>query len=63
LIQRMREHVSGVRLDRIHPDLRITFSAGITACVAGEGLASAVERTEQALQAAKQGGRDRNAVV
>jgi diguanylate cyclase (GGDEF)-like protein len=63
VIARVREQLSQVNFERIHPSLRVTFSAGITGCIPGDVLTRAVERADQAMYAAKQGGRDRSVVA
>jgi diguanylate cyclase len=63
VIARVHRQMAGVRFDAIDSALRITFSAGIAVCQAGETLAAAIERADQAMYAAKQGGRDRSVVA
>jgi PleD family two-component response regulator len=46
-------------LSQTRPDLRISFSAGLTAYQFGEPLNSTIERADQALYLAKANGRGR----
>lgn len=52
--ERMREAVACASRD-----LPVTISAGVTAGVAGDGLADVMQRADRALYAAKRGGRNR----
>lgn len=63
LVQRLREAVSGVCVSEVAPELRITFSAGITAYRVGETTDEAVHRADEALYEAKSAGRHRSVVV
>ncbi|MDX9843290.1 MAG: GGDEF domain-containing protein [Aquabacterium sp.] len=63
LVERLREAVSGVRVSEVAPELRITFSAGITAYQPGETTDEAVHRADEALYEAKSAGRNRSVVV
>ena len=58
-IERMRAELSQLSLDTIVPGLRITFSAGVSACRPGETLDSAIERADRAMYRAKKTGRNR----
>ncbi|MBC7954628.1 MAG: GGDEF domain-containing protein [Cytophagales bacterium] len=62
VLARVHMQLSSVRFNAIDPALRVTFSAGIAICQPGEKLAVAIERADQAMYAAKQGGRDRSVV-
>ena len=48
----------GMQISAAVPELRITFSAGITAYRSGEPMDEAIERADHALYAAKAAGRD-----
>jgi len=63
VIDRVRQRLAALRFDGLDPALRITFSAGIALCAAGETLADAIARADQAMYAAKQAGRDRSVVA
>ena len=63
VIDRVRQRLAALRFDGLDPALRITFSAGIALCAAGETLAEAIARADQAMYAAKQAGRDRSVVA
>jgi len=63
VIERVRQRLAGVRFDQIDPALRITFSAGIAHCQVGETLSAMIERADQAMYSAKQGGRDRSVIA
>ena len=58
-MERMRQGLAYVTFTSVAPDLKITFSAGLSACRAGESLEAAIERADQALYAAKAQGRNR----
>ncbi len=58
-LQRVREHLAAMQLSEKAPDLRVTFSAGLTVSQPGETLDQLIERADLALYAAKAQGRDR----
>lgn len=59
VLERMRARVAeSARIDA-DPALRITFSAGLVESPAGEAVAAAIERADQAMYRAKHAGRDR----
>jgi PleD family two-component response regulator len=47
-----------VTFSSVAPDLKITFSAGLSACRPGDSLEAAIERADKALYAAKAQGRN-----
>lgn len=62
-LERLHERLAGDTLDVLGPERRITFSAGLTAWVAGETLETTTERADQAMYGAKTAGRNRTFVV
>jgi flavin reductase (DIM6/NTAB) family NADH-FMN oxidoreductase RutF len=62
VIERVRQRLADVRFEQIDPAMRVTFSAGIAQCQVGETLSALIERADQAMYAAKQGGRDRSVI-
>ena len=62
-LDRVRELLADARLSNEVPELRATFSAGLTAYDSGEPLDVCIERADRALYAAKQAGRDRVVVA
>ncbi|HBH40105.1 MAG TPA: GGDEF domain-containing protein [Curvibacter sp.] len=58
-VERMRAGLAGVTLADIAPGVRLTFSAGLAACEAGQPIDTVIERADQALYRAKQAGRNR----
>ncbi len=62
-LERLREHLQNVQLAANLPDLKPTFSAGLTDYALSEPLHSCIERADRALYAAKHGGRDRVVMV
>ncbi|HEX3138980.1 MAG TPA: GGDEF domain-containing protein, partial [Rhizobacter sp.] len=63
VLARVHRALAELRFDAISPALRVSFSAGIAVFEAGESLAACIERADQAMYAAKQGGRDRSVVA
>ncbi len=57
-IQRMREGLARASFDAIAPGLRLTFSAGLTVCQAGDSIEAKIELADQALYRAKEAGRN-----
>ncbi len=58
-LNRLREQVHVRPFLQSHPDLQITFSAGLATLRPSESMANAIERADQALYQAKEAGRDR----
>lgn len=58
-LTRLRDHLHHTPLLAAHPDLLITFSAGMAALRPDETMTRAVERADNALYQAKNQGRDR----
>jgi diguanylate cyclase (GGDEF)-like protein len=59
-MERIQQGLAQVTFASVAPDLKITFSAGLSACRAGESLEAAIERADQALYRAKAQGRNCN---
>jgi diguanylate cyclase (GGDEF)-like protein len=57
-LERLRQRLAAEDFDALSPGLKVTFSAGLTLCVRGESIELATERADQAMYAAKSGGRD-----
>ena len=58
-VDRMRQGLAQVTFATVAPDLKITFSAGLSVCRAGAPLEAAIERADQAMYRAKDRGRNR----
>ena len=61
-LDRVRELLADARLSNDVPDLRATFSAGLTAYDSGEPLDVCIERADRALYEAKAAGRNRTVI-
>ncbi len=59
LAERLREDVAAANWDEVLPGLRLTMSAGVAEYRPGESLEALLERADNALYAAKRGGRNR----
>lgn len=59
VLQRIRQELATTLVSRAVPDLRVTFSAGVSCFDGEEALARTIERADQALYLAKAGGRNR----
>ncbi len=59
VIDRIRQALMRSGVSRTVPDLRVTFSAGVTAVGPQDSLPAAVGHADQALYQAKAAGRDR----
>jgi diguanylate cyclase (GGDEF)-like protein len=57
-VDRMREVLAGVSFDSIAPNLKVSFSAGVSVCLADDSLDAAIERADAALYRAKARGRN-----
>lgn len=62
-VQRIRSRLQDLVISNAVPQLRVTFSAGLTEFRAGESIEQAVERADQALYQAKASGRNLTAVA
>jgi len=58
-LERLRQRIAEGRFSDLAPRLKPTFSAGLSAFVAGEPYADVIERADDALRRAKQNGRNR----
>jgi diguanylate cyclase (GGDEF)-like protein len=58
-LQRLRDVLHAESFDDVAPGLVLNFSAGVTECTGPADLEAAIERADQAMYRAKQGGRDR----
>jgi len=57
-VERLREHLAQVSFDAISPGLKVTFSAGLSACEDDGPLEPCIERADQAMYRAKTQGRN-----
>ena len=57
IMDRLREAVAQLPFDHVEAGLRISFSAGVAECDAGEAGDAAIERADRAMYLAKQAGR------
>jgi len=62
MVDRLRGALTERRLDAGTPELRVSFSAGVSECVAGEVVQDAIARADRALYEAKDAGRGRTRV-
>ena len=62
MVDRLRAALAGRLLDASAPELRVSFSAGVSECVAGEVVQDAIARADHALYEAKDAGRGRTCV-
>ncbi|HKW82607.1 MAG TPA: GGDEF domain-containing protein, partial [Burkholderiaceae bacterium] len=58
VVERLRLRLGSVEAWHEHPELRVTFSAGITAHRAGEDMQETIARADSLLYRAKDAGRD-----
>lgn len=58
-IERLRSQLSSLTISADAPDLRVTFSAGISRYIQGENVSATIKRADHALYEAKTGGRNR----
>jgi diguanylate cyclase (GGDEF)-like protein len=59
-LTRIRIRLGEMPMTDIHPELAVTFSAGVAACCGQADLERAIERADAAMYAAKKGGRNRS---
>ena len=57
-IERLREGLAQHSFDAVAPGLKVTFSAGLCACIEGDPLEACIERADQAMYRAKTLGRN-----
>ena len=57
-IERIRSHLAAVAFVPEQPDLQVTFSAGLSVLGVDETVDALIERADQAMYAAKRGGRN-----
>ena len=57
-VERLRESLAQISFDAIHPGLKVTFSAGLSACEDECSIEACIERADQAMYRAKTQGRD-----
>ena len=63
VLERLRQRLLAAALVEAEPTLRVSFSAGVAACVGPRDLEAAIERADQAMYAAKQAGRGRTVLA
>ncbi len=61
-VERVRSALIAKQLSTDHPQLTVTFSAGLALVMTDESFERCIERADVALCAAKAGGRNRTAV-
>jgi len=59
VLDRLRGAIAAGGFERIAPQLKVSFSAGVAEVHEGESQDGAIDRADRALYRAKQGGRDR----
>ncbi len=57
-VERLRQHLALLTFDAIATDLKVSFSAGLSACDDDEAIEACIERADQAMYRAKTRGRD-----
>ena len=57
-VERLRQALARTSFDAIAPGLKVTFSAGLSACADDDSIEACVERADQAMYLAKTQGRD-----
>ena len=57
-VERLRVALAQTSFDSVAPDLRVTFSAGVSICAANDTLEASIERADQAMYLAKTQGRN-----
>ena len=62
-LERLHQRLADEEIAGLAPGQRLSFSAGLTAWVAGEPIEATTERADQAMYGAKTGGRKRTSVV
>jgi diguanylate cyclase (GGDEF)-like protein len=62
-IERLHRALAALQISATVPELRISFSAGITTYRSGELIEEAIERADQGLYQAKASGRNQSAIV
>ncbi|RZL02193.1 MAG: sensor domain-containing diguanylate cyclase [Rubrivivax sp.] len=61
-LERIRNHLGTIQFSAEHPDLKPTFSAGLTGYCDNERLDVCIERADKALYKAKRDGRNRTVI-
>jgi diguanylate cyclase (GGDEF)-like protein len=59
-LARIRTRLGDMAMTDIHPELVVTFSAGVATCQAQTDLERTIERADAAMYAAKKAGRNRS---
>ena len=62
-VDRLRQAAFAQPLVDVHPDLVITFSAGLAACQGVQDIEASIERADQAMYRAKTLGRNRTEIA
>jgi diguanylate cyclase (GGDEF)-like protein len=60
VVERLRQRLGALSFEHIAPNLKVTFSAGLSLCSGTDPLGGAIERADQGMYRAKSQGRNRS---